>query len=341
MNTEIKLYTLKNQSGTAIKITNYGAIITSILTADRNENLADIALGYHTADDYINAAENPYFGAMIGRCGNRIAGATFCLDGTTYNLAANNGGNHLHGGRIGYDQVIWTVDEVSDYRLQLSYLSKDGEEGYPGNFNITLTYTLTEDNELKIDYFATTDKSTPVNLTNHSYFNLKGEGEGDILDHELMINAIAFTPVVEGQIPTGEITPVAGTPFDFTTAKTIGRDIDQSDQQLECGGGYDQNWVLNKDGKEGAMTLAATVYEPTSGRVMDVFTNEPGMQFYSGNSLGGNLTGKSGKTYERRSGFCLETQHYPDSPNQPAFPSIILTPDAEYKTTTIYKFSTK
>lgn len=337
----IRLYTLKNKAGIEVKITNYGATVTSIKTPDREGKMADIALGYNDVSDYMNAVDKPYFGAIVGRYGNRIAKGRFTLDGKEYKLATNNGENHLHGGVIGFDKVVWTAEIVGKNAVRFSYLAKDGEEGYPGNLSIAVTYTLTDDNELKIDYLATTDKATPVNLTNHTYFNLKGEGEGTILDHELMINAKGFTPVDSGLIPTGKIVPVAGTPFDFTTAKPIGRDIGQKDQQLEYGLGYDHNFVLNKEGREGQMTLAATVYEPNSGRFMEVFTEEPGIQFYSGNFLDGRLTGKSGKNYVHRGGFCLETQHYPDSPNRPEWPSTILRPGNEYKTTTIYKFSAR
>jgi aldose 1-epimerase len=335
----IQLYTLQNKAGTTVKITNYGATITSIVTADRDGKMADIALGYNDVSGYINAVDKPYFGAIVGRYGNRIAKGRFTLDGTEYELATNNNENHLHGGVIGFDKVVWDAEVVGPNALRLSYLAKDMEEGYPGNLQIAVTYTLTDANELKIDYQATTDKKTPVNLTNHTYFNLKGEGKGTILDHELMINADAFTPIDSGLIPTGELRPVKGTPFNFTAAKPISRDVLQQNRQLEYGLGYDHNWVLNKG--NGGMTLAASVFEPTSGRFMEVFTEEPGIQFYCGNFLDGRLKGKSGKTYVYRGGFCLETQHFPDSPNQPQFPSTILEPGQEYKTSTIYKFSAK
>ena len=289
----------------------------------------------------MNAVDKPYFGSIVGRYGNRIAKGKFSIDGKEYKLAVNNGENHLHGGVIGFDKVVWDAKVVGPNSIALHYLAKDGEEGYPGNLDINVTYTLTDANELKIDYLATTDKKTPVNLTNHTYFNLKGEGEGNILGHELMINAKGFTPVDSGLIPTGKITPVAGTPFDFTTAKAIGRDVGKKDQQLEYGLGYDHNWVLDKGGKDGQLTLAATLYESTTGRFMEVFTQEPGVQFYCGNFLAGNLKGKSGKTYVHRGGLCLETQHYPNSPNQAAFPNTILNPGKKYKTTTVYKFSTQ
>jgi aldose 1-epimerase len=337
----IKLYTLKNSAGMEVKISNYGATVTSIVTADRNGKMADIALGYNDVSGYMNAVDKPYFGSIVGRYGNRIAKGKFTIDGKEYSLATNNGENHLHGGVIGFDKVVWDAEVAGQHAVTFRYLAKDGEEGYPGNLKIAVTYTLTNDNELKIDYLATTDQKTPVNLTNHTYFNLKGEGEGDILGHELMLNAKGMTPVDRGLIPTGKIVPVADTPFDFTKAKAIGRDIGKTDQQLEYGGGYDHNFVLDKAGKAGEMTLAARVYEPTTGRFMEVFTEEPGIQFYCGNFLDGRLKGKAGKIYVYRGGFCLETQHYPDSPNQPNFPSTILKPGETYRTKTIYRFSVK
>ena len=338
----IKLYTLSNESGMTVKITNYGAIVTSIVVPDRDGNRADVVLGYNRVEDYINAVDKPYFGAVVGRYGNRIAKGSFTLDGETYTLATNNNENHLHGGIIGFDKVVWDAKFVGsgDWSgVELSYLAKDGEEGYPGNLNLKVTYKLTNENELMVDYHATTDKATPVNVTQHSYFNLKGEGEGTILDHELMINADNYTPVDSTLIPTGEIAKVAGTPFDFTTAKAIGRDIAQDNEQLTFGGGFDHNFVLNKAGE--SMTLAARVHEPTTGRVLEVHTTEPGVQFYCGNFLDGRLKGKSEKPYVKRGGFCLETQHYPDSPNQPTFPSCILKPGQELKSTTVFRFSTK
>ncbi|TWT52770.1 Aldose 1-epimerase precursor [Rubripirellula amarantea] len=338
----IELYTLKNDHGTTVKVTNYGAIATSISVADRDGKFADIALGYDQVKDYINAVDKPYFGAVVGRYGNRIANGEFSLDGEAYSLLKNNGKNHLHGGAVGFDKVVWDAeyDQVNN-QLTLRYQSKDKEEGYPGNLDCEVTYRLTEANSLVVGYKAETDKATPINLTQHTYFNLKGEGEGTILDHELMINAKQYTPIDEGSIPTGELPPVAGTPFDFTTAKPIGRDIGIENQQLAFGMGYDHNWVLDKEGKEGELTLAARVYEPKSGRVMEVQTTEPGVQFYCGNFLDGRLKGKSGKPYVQRGGFCLETQHYPDSPNQPNFPSTILRPGEVYDTQTIFTFSTQ
>ncbi|WP_372721001.1 aldose epimerase family protein [Novipirellula sp.] len=338
----IKLYTLKNEAGMTVKITNYGAIITSIIVPDRDGKMGDVALGYNRVEDYINAVDKPYFGAVVGRYGNRIAKGKFSIDGETYSLAVNNGENHLHGGVIGFDKVVWDAKPLEGdgwSGLELTYTAKDMEEGYPGNLNLKVTYKLTMTSELVVDYFATTDKKTPVNVTQHTYFNLAGEGEGTILDHELMINAKKFTPVDEGLIPTGELREVAGTPFDFTSAKPIGRDIGKDNEQLKFGLGYDHNFVLDKAGKENAMTLAARVKDPKSGRVLEIHTTEPGIQFYCGNFLDGRLRGKSGKPYVHRGGFCLETQHYPDSPNRPSFPSTILNPGEEHRTTTTFKFS--
>lgn len=335
----VNLYTLTNKNGLVAKITNYGGIVTSLMVPDRNGNLADVVLGYDNVDSYIE--NNPYFGALIGRYGNRIADGKFSLDGVEYTLAKNNGENHLHGGIKGYDKVVWSAKETKTNEgvgLELTYLGPDGEEGYPGNLSITVIYTLTNNNELKVDYFATTDKKTVVNLTHHSYFNLAGEG--NILGHELMLNADRFTPVDEGLIPTGELRVIEGTPFDFTKATTIGARIDQDDEQLRFGGGYDHNWVLNKS-RSGIMTLAASLYDPKSGRLMEIFTTEPAIQFYAGNFLDGTITGKRGQIYLYRSGLCLETQHYPDSPNKPDFPSTVLNPGEEYRHTTIHKFSVK
>jgi len=339
---QIKLYTLTNASGATVKVTNYGAIITSIIVPDRDGKKADVALGYNRVEDYINAVDKPYFGAIVGRYGNRIAGGKFELDGQTYTLAINNPPNHLHGGIIGFDKVVWDAEPVvgSGWTgVQLNYRATDMEEGYPGNLTVSVTYRWSDQNELSVEYLATTDKATPINLTQHTYFNLKGEGEGDILGHELMINARQFTPVDETLIPTGEIAGVAGTPFDFTTAKPIGRDIGAEHPQLKIGRGYDHNWVL--DTPAGEMGVAAEVYEPTSGRVLLVRTTEPGIQFYTGNFLDGRLTGKAGKPYVHRGGFCLETQHFPDSPNQPKFPAAILNPGDQYKTETVFQFSTR
>ncbi len=338
----IQLYTMTNKSGMTVKVTNYGAIITSIVVPDRTGKLADVALGYDRVEDYMNAVDKPYFGAIVGRYGNRIAKGKFSIGGESYSLAVNNGPNHLHGGVIGFDKVVWDAKPLtSGNAIELSYASKDREEGYPGNLTIKITYTLDEDNSITVDYHATTDKATPVNMTQHTYFNLKGEGEGTILDHELMLNAKKYTPVDEGLIPTGVMLDVVGTPFDFTTAKPIGRDIGQTDEQLKFGLGYDHNFVLDKGTTPKGMTLAAKVYEPTTGRTLEITTNEPGIQFYCGNFLDGRLKGKSGKPYVHRGGFCLETQHYPDSPNQPNFPSSILKPDDVYQTSTSFKFGTR
>lgn len=340
----IHLATLKNSHGMVVKITNYGATVTSILVPDRNGKLADVALGYNRVEDYMNAVDKPYFGAIVGRYGNRIAKGKFSIGKESYKLAVNNGENHLHGGVIGFDKVVWTMQTVQvplGQAVKLTYLAKDKEEGYPGNLDISVTYTLTNENELRVDYLATTDKATPVNLTQHTYFNLKGEGEGDILDHELMLNADAYTPTDAGAIPTGEIAPVKGTPFDFTVAKPIGRDINNGHEQIKFGMGFDHNFVIKRAAGDQSLQLAARVVEAKSGRVMEVLTTEPGIQFYCGNFLDGRLKGKAAKPYVQRGGFCLETQHYPDSPNQPKFPSTILEPGKKYETSTIYKFSAK
>ncbi len=338
--TPVELYTLTNANGLEAKITNYGGIVVSLLVPDRDGKLGDVVLGYETLEEYIE--NNPYFGTLVGRYGNRIARGKFTLEGIEYTLAQNDGENHLHGGLKGFDKVVWKADAVrgkNSVGLKLTYLSKDGEEGYPGNLSVTVVYTLTNDNELKIEYTAVTDKVTIVNLIHHGYFNLAGAGLGDILGHELMIKADRFTPVDKGLIPTGELRSVKGTPMDFTRAVAIGARIDQAAEQLVLGGGYDHNWVLNNG--DGSLALAAKVYEPTTGRVMEVYTTEPGIQFYSGNFLDGSITGKGGKVYEYRYGFCLETQHFPDSPNKPDFPSTVLKPGETYTTTTIYTFSVK
>jgi aldose 1-epimerase len=331
----VDVYTLRNANGLETEITNYGGIVVSLKAPDRKGQMADVVLGFATLDGYLGT--HPYFGAIIGRYGNRIAKGRFKLDGKEYRLAVNNGANHLHGGIKGFDKVVWHAQEMPgpEPALELHYVSKDGEEGYPGKLNVAVRYTLTNANELKIGYTAAADKATVVNVTNHSYFNLKGQGEGDILGHEVMIAANRFTPVDEGLIPTGELRPVAGTPFDFTNPAAIGARIGAKDQQLQFGNGYDHNYVLNTSG---SLALAARVKEPVSGRVLEVWTTEPGVQFYTGNFLDGKITGKGGKVYRQRYGFCLETQHFPDSPNKPAFPSVVLRPGAEYKTTTVYKF---
>jgi aldose 1-epimerase len=336
---KVELYTLTNSHGLKAKIMTYGAIVTSLQVPDRQGKIDDIVLGYNNLTDYL--ANNPYFGAIVGRYGNRIGKGKFTLDGVQYSLATNNGENHLHGGLKGFDKVLWKAEPVKQrdgVGVKLMYLSKDAEEGYPGNLNCTVTYTLTERNEVKIEYLATTDKPTVVNLTHHSYFNLTG-CQRDILGHELMLNADRFTPVDAGLIPTGELRPVKGTVMDFTRATPIGTRIDSDYEQLKFGGGYDHNWVLNRTGP--GLILAARVYEPTTGRVLEVLTTEPGIQFYSGNFLDGTITGKGGIVYKHRYGFCLETQHYPDSPNKPNFPSTVLRPGEKYETTTIYRFSTR
>ncbi len=334
----VDLYTLTNANGLEAKITNYGAIVTSLKVLDRNGKLGDVVLGYDNLKDYVE--NSPYFGAIVGRYGNRIGGAKFSLDGVEYTLAANNGPNHLHGGIKGFDKVVWKARGITSDNgvgLELTYLSPDGEEGYPGNLSVTVTYTLTDDNELKIDYFATTDKKTVVNLTHHSYFNFVGSG--DILGHKLWLKASRFTPVDEGLIPTGELRSVIGTPMDFTRPFAIGARIEQDYDQLKYGFGYDHNWVLDK--RPGEMALAGSLYEPVTGRFMEIYTTQPGIQFYSGNFLDGTITGKRGVIYEFRNALCLETQHFPDSPNKPDFPSTVLKPGEEYRTTTIYKFSVR
>jgi len=339
----IKLYKLTNSQGMQVGITNFGAIIASIVVPDRDGKMADVALGYNDVSGYINAVDKPYFGAIVGRYGNRIAGGKFTIDGTEYKLATNNGENHLHGGVIGFDKVVWDAEPVNGKGwsgVKLTYLAKDGEEGYPGNLTVVVTYKLNNNNEILIDYLATTDKATPINLTQHTYFNLKGEGEGNILDHELKLNADRYTPIDGGGIPLGEIAPVKGTPFDFQIAKPIGQDIEADHEQLKNGIGYDHNFVLvGEPNRE--MKMAAEVYEPGSGRTLTIKTTEPGIQFYCGNYLDGRLKGKSGKAYVHRGGFCLETQHYPDSPNQPNFPSTILKPGDQYHTQTVFQFSTR
>ena len=332
---EVDLYTMTNTNGITAKITNYGAILVSLEVPDKNGKLADITLGFDTLEGYIKG--HPYFGATVGRYANRIGGAKFKLNDVEYQLAANNGPNHLHGGIKGFDKVIWKAEDVTAESNQafvkLSYLSKDGEEGYPGNLTCTVTYTLTKDDELKISYEAETDKTTILNLTNHTYWNLAGQGNGDVLGHELMLSADKYTPVDEGLIPTGEIKSVKGSPMDFTKPMIIGSRI------IQVEGGYDHNYVLNSGG--GTLALCARVYEPTSGRIMEIHTVEPGVQFYTGNFLDGSINGKAGKVYNKHYGFCLETQHFPDSPNKPDFPSVVLKPGDKYTTVTVHKFYNK
>ncbi|MCB9287623.1 MAG: galactose mutarotase [Lewinellaceae bacterium] len=335
-----KLYTLKNKNGMQVEITNYGGIITRLMAPDKEGKFDDIVLGFDNLADY--QKDHPYFGAIIGRYGNRIARGKFFIDGQKYSLAANNGLNALHGGPTGFHKHLWKAREINREGfagLELSRVSPDMEEGYPGTLNATVRYLLNNENELLIEYEATTDKPTIVNLTNHSYFNLKGAGKGDILGHELRINADYFTPVDSTLIPTGELRPVEGTPFDFNTPTPIGKRINDKNQQLEFGLGYDHNFVLDRQGP--GLELAASVYEPTSGRFMEVLTTEPGLQFYSGNFLDGTNIGKNAVKYDYRAGFCLETQHYPDSPNEPDFPSTVLRPEEKYQTETMYRFSVK
>jgi aldose 1-epimerase len=330
----IDLYNLTNAKGMEASIMTRGGILVSLLAPDRNGKLADVVLGYDDFAAY--EAGSTFFGALIGRYGNRIGGARFTLNGVEYQLT-----NTLHGGKQGFDKRVWRATEVSDPEgpsLELTYISKDGEEGFPGTLSAKVVYTLTSQNELKIDYTATTDKDTVVNLTNHSYFNLAGAGEGDVLRHQVTINADRFTAVDSGLIPTGELRSVKGTPFDFTKPVAIGTHIDQDDEQLKFGRGYDHNWVLNE--RRGSLSKAAEVYEPSSGRVMEVWTTEPGLQFYTGNSLGA-IRGKGGNVYGRRGAFCMETQHFPDSPNKPDFPTTLLKPGSIYHTTTIYRFSAR
>jgi len=335
----VSAYTLKNANGMEARVLDYGGIIVSLRVPDRHGRFDDVVLGYDSLPAYLRAS--PYFGAIIGRYGNRIAHGRFTLDGKTYTLAKNNGPNHLHGGLKGFDKVVWDVapfEHPDSVGLVLRYTGRDGEEGYPGTLRTTVTYTLTSANELIFDYSATTDRATPVNLTQHSYFNLAGDGKGDILGHVVTLNADRFTPVDSTLIPTGELKSVAGTPFDFRTPTPIGARIDQDDVQLRYGPGYDHNFVLNKAGDAHDPTFAARVYEPASGRVMEIYTTEPGLQFYSGNFLDGTLHGKGGVVYRRRYGFAMETQHYPDSPNKPTFPSTTLRPGESYHSRTIYKF---
>jgi len=337
---QVDLFKISHQDGMIVTIINYGAIVTSLFVPDKEGVLADIVLGYETLKEYVE--DRSYFGATVGRIGNRVADGKFVLDGVKYELARNDGENHLHGGIKGFNKRIW-APEIIDHRgiptLKMTYLSKDGEEGYPGNLRISVSYSLTNDNGLKIDYAAETDKLTILNPTHHSYFNLSGAGNGEILDHVLTINADTFTPVREGLIPIGEIRDVTGTPLDFRNPKAIGERINANDEQITLGLGYDHNWVLNN--WDSSLNLAVTLYDSRSGRFMEVFTTEPGMQFYSGNFLDGSITGKEGKIYHHRSALCLEADHFPDSPNQPDFPPVTLGPGETYEQTTIYRFSTK
>ncbi|MGI8991748.1 MAG: aldose epimerase family protein [Bryobacteraceae bacterium] len=333
---EVDLYTLTNSKGAEARISTYGGVLVSLKVPDRSGAMGDIVLGFDNFDGYL--IPPPYFGALIGRYGNRIANAQFTLDGAIYKLAKNDGPNSLHGGLRGFDKRLWTARSADAHAIELNYLSKDGEEGFPGNLNSTVKYTLTDNNEIQLDYSATTDKDTVLNLTNHSYFNLAGQGEGEILGHRLTINADTFTPVDKTLIPTGEMRKVEGTPFDFRQPHAIGERIGAKDEQLVFGKGYDHNFVLNRSGT--GLEPAAKITDPKSGRVMEVLTTQPGLQFYTGNFLDGTIKGKGGKVYGFRTAFCMETQHFPDSPNHPAFPTTELKPGEQYKQQTVYRFST-
>ncbi len=336
----VDLYTLTNSNGVEVRAMTYGGIIVSLRVPDKNGKMDDVVLGHDKVDGYL--VNPPYFGAIVGRYANRIANAMFTLDGAKYTLAKNDGPNSLHGGVNGFNKVVWDASPIKNDKgvgVAFNCLSKDGEEGYPGNLKVKVSYTLTDENQLMLDYEARTDKATPLNLSQHSYFNLAGEGTGDILGHELMLNADRFTPVDQTLIPTGELRAVQGTPMDFTKPTAIGARIDDTYEQLVLGHGYDHNFVINR--KNDSLTLAARVHEPTSGRVLEVYTTEPGVQFYSGNFLDGTITGKQGHVYKRRYGLCLETQHFPDSPNHPDFPSTILRPGTTFHSQTVFKFSTE
>jgi len=337
----VDLYTLTNANGLVAKVTNFGAIVTELWVPDRNGNLGNVVQGYDTLAEYIGCTA--YFGAIVGRIGNRTANGKFTLDGVEYTLAKNERGvNHLHGGNVGFNKVVWDAAEVRTadaVAVKLTYLSKDGEEGYPGNLTCNVTLSLTNDDALKIEYQVTTDKPTVHNVTHHGYFNLAGEGSGDILSHEIMIDAASITPVDKDLIPTGELMPVAGTPFDFNKSTAIGARINEENEQLKFGLGYDHNYALNN--YDGGLRKVCVLYDPKSGRVMETHTTEPGLQFYSGNFLDGTIKGKGGKAYEHRYALCLETDHFPDSANHPQFPSIVLRPGETYKSTTAYKFLAK
>jgi len=334
---DIDVYVLRNRTGMRASVMTYGAIVTSLTAPDRHGVLADVVLGFEALENYLGV--HPYFGAIIGRYANRIGNATFTLDGQKYSLTENSDGHHLHGGFAGFDKALWLARPLSSRvgpKVELSHVSPDGDQGYPGRLAVAVTYSLTDDNEFRIEYRATTDRPTHVNLTHHSYFNLAGAGSRDILDHVITIDADRFTPVDAGLIPTGEVRDVAGTPMNFRSPVPIGSRIDDCDEQLRFGSGYDHNWILNRAATE--LSLAARVSEPTTGRVMEVLTTEPGVQLYTGNYLDGTLTGKQGTLYGRRCAFCLETQHFPDSPNRPEFPTTVLRPGEVYETTTVYRF---
>ncbi len=335
---KVFLFTLKNSSGMETVITNFGGIIVSLKVPDRHGVIDDVTLGFDSLQSYVD--KHPYFGALVGRYANRINKGTFSLNGKTHQLSVNNGGNSLHGGVSGFDKAVWDVIEnecIPGRKLVLFYLSKDGEEGYPGNLSVKVTFTISDSNALDIFYSASTDQTTVLNLTSHPYFNLSGAGSGDILGHELIINADRFTPLNEYNVPTGEIIRVENTPFDFRNPKAIGERIAQNDPQLVYGKGYDHNWALNKKEKE--FSFAARVTEQRTGRILEIWTTEPGIQFYSGNFLDGRFIGKGMRTYNHRTGFCLETQHFPDSPNQPAFPSTVLEPGKQFESQTRFLFS--
>jgi aldose 1-epimerase len=328
----VKQYTLTNAGGMQVSILNYGGTVTNLMVPDKDKQMGDVVLGFDSLQGYRQTG-NPYFGCLVGRYANRINQGKFSLDGVTYQLAQNNNGNALHGGLKGFDKVVWTVARKTDSSLHLSYTSKDGEEGYPGNLTAIVVYTLQADNSLKIEYSASTDKATPINLTNHCYFNLSAGKDSTILNHHLTINADKYTEVNGQLIPTGKLPDVKGTPMDFTTSKQIGKEI------AAVEGGYDHNWVLNRSGN--SLAQVASLHDPLSGRLMEVFTTEPGVQFYTGNFLDGTLHGKNGQVYRKHAALCLETQHFPDSPNQPSFPSAILKPGETYSHTTVFKFSVK
>ena len=336
----ITLYTLTNSHGMEVRAMNYGGIIVSIRVPDRKGQIADVVLGHDDLKGY--EPNPPYIGAIIGRYANRVANGTFTLDGKTYTLPKNDGPNTLHGGIAKtFDRVVWDGEPKGKNGVEFSYVSHDGDDGFPGNVKVRVTYTLTDGNAILIDYEATTDKATPINLTQHSYFNLAGEGSGDVLNHEVMINADRFTPVDKGLIPTGELRPVKGTPFDLTKPTRIGAHIDDNYEQLTLGWGYDHNFVINQKPDQNGLKLAARVHEPTSGRTLEVWTTQPGVQFYTGNHLDGSVTGKQGHVYKKRDAFCLETQHYPDSPNHPEFPNTILKPGERFHEKTVFKFEAK
>lgn len=336
----VKLYTLQNRRGMEARIMTYGGIVTYLSAPDAHGHFADVVLGYDSLAGYLK--ESPYFGGLIGRYGNRIAKGRFSLDGSEFSLPINNPPNSLHGGAVGFDKILWTVAgarvTATGPQLTLEYLSSDGDQGYPGNLHVTAMYTLTEDNGLRLDFSAATDRATVVNLTNHSYFNLRGAG--DVLGHVVQIQANRFTPVDQTLIPTGELRPVAGTPFDFRTPTGIGARIEADESQLRFGRGYDHNWVIDAalGSESGGLRLDATIYEPESGRVLEVLSTQPGLQFYSGNFLDGTLTGKGGRVYTRRAAFCMEPQHFPDSPNHPEFPSTVLRPGEAHRQSLEYRF---